>query len=242
MTCCARTYPSTTPAVAPPAGGGGPAVVQQVPSSSSGTQASVGAATITDPSQVRSPEDFKAWYAQLTPAQRADADRFFAYVGSHTPEENDRFIRFLGGLGSQPVAAPPAGSDGAPAAPGYPLAIRGEVIGRPHQGTHTLGNWESDNALDFGVPEGTPIYAVSDGTVTRTGGNNDDPSSRFNGFKLTLEGPANAWFYTHMSRLVVQDGQQVHAGDIIGYSGSANGVPHLHIGQRDGDPQATFGV
>ena len=35
-------------------------------------------------------------------------------------------------------------------------------------------------------------------------------------------------------------GQPVVQGQLLGYSGSANGVPHLHFGQREGDPQASF--
>jgi murein DD-endopeptidase MepM/ murein hydrolase activator NlpD len=115
-----------------------------------------------------------------------------------------------------------------------------EALGGPHQGTHTLGNWQSDNALDMGVPEGTPIYAVADGVVKLAGGSNDDPSSRFNGFRFTLEGDDNAWFYTHLSELDVQEGDTVKQGQLIGYSGTANGVEHLHIGQRDGDPTETI--
>jgi murein DD-endopeptidase MepM/ murein hydrolase activator NlpD len=126
---------------------------------------------------------------------------------------------------------------------GYASPVRNgtyESLGGPHQGTHTLGNWQSDNAIDMGVPEGTPIYAVADGVITKSGGSNDDPSSRFNGFRFTIEGDDNAWFYTHLSDADVQDGDRVVRGQLIGYSGSANGVEHLHIGQRDGDPTDTI--
>lgn len=181
------------------------------------------------------------WAQTLTPEQQADVKRFFDYVSTHTTEENERLVRYLEGLQveqSAPVAQAPRLSTGFV----YPTADHGKILGRPYQGTHTLGNWQSDNAIDIRVPEGTPIYATTDGVVKKTGGNNNDPSSRFNGFNATLEGSDNAWFYTHMSQLLVHDGQQVKAGDLIGYSGSGNGVPHLHIGQREGNPTQTFQV
>jgi hypothetical protein len=50
------------------------------------------------------------------------------------------------------------GGDGGPMGRGgyaYPLARRGKIIGTPYTGTHTLGNWQSDNAVDIAVPVGT---------------------------------------------------------------------------------------
>src|SRR3712207_5792861 len=50
--------------------------------------------------------------------------------------------------------------------PGYPLARKGALIGTPGQGTHSWEvaphNWQSDNAIDLGVPKGTGVYAVVD--------------------------------------------------------------------------------
>ena len=48
---------------------------------------------------------------------------------------------------------------------GYPVATKGALIGRPGGGTHTRGNWESDNAIDIGAKIGTPILATQDGTI-----------------------------------------------------------------------------
>ncbi len=232
----------------PKAGCGSSCATSSAPTSPAVQQAQNGEAQL-GPNPT--PEQFKQWFDSLTPARQADAKRFFDYLATHTPEENERFVRFLEGLKSSPAPASPTTEQASPP-PGnvqqlgngvvYPTGNHGSIIGRPHQGTHTLGNWQSDNAIDIGVPEGTPIYATADGVISGTGGNNDNPSSRFNGFKATLDGSGNAWFYTHLSKLVVHDGQQVKAGDLLGYSGSANGVPHLHIGQRDGNPSQTFQV
>lgn len=118
----------------------------------------------------------------------------------------------------------------------YPLGKPGSLIGAPYGGTHTLGNWQSDNAVDLGVPVGTPVYAMTDGQVTKTGGSGS-MAGRFGGYNLTIGGPRNSFFYTHLSKLRVRPGQRVRKGQLIGFSGSANGVPHLHLGVQRGDPR-----
>jgi hypothetical protein len=125
----------------------------------------------------------------------------------------------------------------------YPLGRHGSVIGTPHTGTHTLGNWQSDNAIDIAAPVGTPVYAVADGRIgSNIGSLGAAAGSRFAGLRVQLDGASNSWWYGHLSRLVVHAGQTVKAGELIGYSGSANGVAHLHIGQRVGDPLHSFDV
>jgi murein DD-endopeptidase MepM/ murein hydrolase activator NlpD len=124
-----------------------------------------------------------------------------------------------------------------PAADGYPLAVRGRLIGFPYQGSHTLyGNWESDNAVDISVPTGTPVYAVTDGVIGSQIGALDSSDPHLQGLRVHLDGASNDYYYAHLSRLVVTAGEQVHKGDLIGYSGSANGVEHLHFAVRDGSP------
>jgi hypothetical protein len=85
----------------------------------------------------------------------------------------------------------------------------------------------SDNAIDISVPMGSAVLAVEPGTITRVGGSWGGGASRFDGLTAYLN---NEVFYTHMKGRAVKAGQKVHSGDIIGESGAANGVPHLHIG------------
>jgi murein DD-endopeptidase MepM/ murein hydrolase activator NlpD len=108
-----------------------------------------------------------------------------------------------------------------------------EIIGTPYVGTHTLGNWQSDNALDIAVPTGTPILATRNGVIGRVSGDNNDPSSQLNGFQVYLND--DIW-YTHLSKAAVSPGDKVKKGDVIGYSGAANGVEHLHFAVMNGDP------
>jgi hypothetical protein len=121
----------------------------------------------------------------------------------------------------------------------YPVARHGKLIGVPYQGTHTLGNWQSDNAVDLRVPEGTPIIARANGTIAKV---REGSGGRFAGFQVTLGNNKNAYFYAHLSNVKVKAGQRVRKGQIIGYSGSANGVPHLHFGVEHGNPLDLLGL
>jgi hypothetical protein len=129
----------------------------------------------------------------------------------------------------------------------YPLPHPVKAIGVPYQGTHARAfnksggsdNWESENAVDLPTPKGTPVYAVEAGTIGKQIG--PMGSGRFAGNRLHLVTAGNEFYYAHLSKLVVKAGQTVHAGQLLGYSGVANGVPHLHIAAKVGDPRAAFG-
>lgn len=115
----------------------------------------------------------------------------------------------------------------------------GKVIGTPYHGTHTLGNWESDRALDVAMKVGTPIYAPFAGSIgSQFGALTSDPNSRFGGLRLHVVGPTNEWYGAHLSRFApgIKPGVRVTPGQLLGYSGSASGVAHLHEGLKYGDP------
>ena len=125
----------------------------------------------------------------------------------------------------------------------YPLGDRGKLIGRPYQGTHGKqfnvrggsDNWESENAVDISTPVGTPVYAVTDGTIGSQIGSLGS-GGRFAGLRLHLVGGGNEFYYAHLSKLVVHAGERVKAGQLLGYSGEANGVAHLHFASKTGNP------
>lgn len=112
----------------------------------------------------------------------------------------------------------------------YPLASKGSILGTPNSGTHTLGNWPSDNAVDIGVPVGTPVVAVASGTLSGAsyGG---PPSSRFGGWGIYLTTPSGTVWYKHLTSVSRQSGT-VTKGDVIGTSGAGNGVPHIHFAAK----------
>lgn len=105
--------------------------------------------------------------------------------------------------------------------------------------------YKSDTGLDISAKVGTPVYAVADATIeyseyghTKWTSKNDTAYSV--NIKLdkpvTINGTVYRYvYYTHLSKLVYskKDGSttviKVHKGDLIGYSGTANNSPHLHI-------------
>jgi hypothetical protein len=121
----------------------------------------------------------------------------------------------------------------------------------PGVGTHSFtaapNNWQSDNAVDLLTPKGTQVYAVDDGTISSSFGfglMDSNASSRFAGYRLHLETSDNVWYYTHLSRYAsgIKPGAKVKAGDVIGYSGIAADVQHLHIACKNGDPLTLLGI
>lgn len=149
----------------------------------------------------------------------------------------------VAGAGSSSTGGSSSGGSGGTFSGDYPLAQHGQVIGWPYQGTHTLGNWQSDNAVDIAVPVGTDVIAVEDGQIRADGMWNTgyNPSSRFSGLDVPLYGVTHNFWYTHMSQRLVNDGQHVKKGDVIGKSGEANGVAHLHFAvQPPANPVTMF--
>lgn len=126
----------------------------------------------------------------------------------------------------------------APTTAGYPLAAHGKIIGLPHQGTHTLyGNWESDDAVDIAAKVGTPVYAPFDGVIGPQIGALDSRDPHLQGLRVHVDGAKDSAYLAHLSRLVVKAGEHVRKGQIIGYSGEANGVAHLHFATEHRDPR-----
>jgi Peptidase family M23 len=120
----------------------------------------------------------------------------------------------------------------------YPLARRGAIIGVPGAGTHSFtsppNNWQSDRAVDIAIAVGTPVLAVGNGHVCGGcgfGAFSSSLGSRFAGRRLTLQALGDSWYYAHLTAYApgIHPGARVHAGQVLGFSGSANGVAHLHF-------------
>lgn len=88
-----------------------------------------------------------------------------------------------------------------------------------------LGYTRMHAGIDFGARSGTPIYAVTDGTVQFAGRH----GGHGNYVKLAHGGGLGTG-YGHMSRIAVRAGQKVRRGQVIGYVGSTglSTGPHLH--------------
>ena len=82
------------------------------------------------------------------------------------------------------------------------------------------------NGNDFGTPVGTPIVAMSSGTVTFVG------QEGGYGNKVEIEyWDGTVSYFAHMDSFNVTVGQQVAAGDKVGASGNTGHStgPHLHL-------------
>ena len=93
---------------------------------------------------------------------------------------------------------------------------------RQHTGTH--------EGTDIFAPTGTPVVAVSDGTLYRVG------TRRVPGNRLWLRSAkGDTFFYAHMSAFAedARNGARVEAGDVLGFVGSTGDAektpPHLHF-------------
>ena len=89
--------------------------------------------------------------------------------------------------------------------------------------------------LDFAAPEGTPILALANGTVTTT----DWAGAYGNRTIVTLEDGTEIW-YCHQSAFGAKVGQQVVGGQPIGFVGTTGNStgPHLHLEVRPGGGDA----
>jgi len=158
---------------------------------------------------------------------------------------------------TQPVSSPADPSDPAfgPMGKGFPYGTR--IIQYPlSSGTHSPNldgyQWQDDNALDISAAFGAPVYAVTSGHVGNWGklpgtGHQVPQSSvvstsrgdRFAGNRINILGANQSCYYAHLSRLnplVTQYGLYVKAGTLLGWSGHAAGVLHLHFAVEKGSP------
>lgn len=81
------------------------------------------------------------------------------------------------------------------------------------------------NGLDFTAPQGTPIYATGDGTVTAAG-----MGTGTGNHVIINHGYGYETVYMHMVRVKARNGQHVKRGEVIGWVGStgASTGPHCH--------------
>ncbi|HUY79887.1 MAG TPA: M23 family metallopeptidase [Ktedonobacterales bacterium] len=91
-------------------------------------------------------------------------------------------------------------------------------------------NGSGENGIDIGIPYHTPIYALQSGPVVGAGYYGGG------GVVSVQTAPGISFYYQHLSDLVVQVGQNVQAGTLIGYSGG-----QLGYGDHPSSPQYSSG-
>ncbi len=91
------------------------------------------------------------------------------------------------------------------------------------KGIHDHGH----EGVDLHATTGTPIYAAGNGRIKRT-----LPTALSGGYGNKVEishGNTVETDYGHLSRYVVREGQEVKAGDLIGYAGATGHVTAAHL-------------
>ena len=80
--------------------------------------------------------------------------------------------------------------------------------------------------LDFTAPQGTPVYATADGTVTTSG----NTGNGYGNHVVVNHGYGYETLYGHMVRIKAGSGRSVKRGEVIGWVGSTGKStgPHLH--------------
>ncbi len=110
------------------------------------------------------------------------------------------------------------------------------------------GTRKTHHGVEFVNPQGTPALAAADGVVVVAGTDYQQPYADLPGFygnlvivehQLTVSGEPTTLYtlYGHLSEVLVEVGQEVEAGDIVGkvgFTGWATGE-HLHFEVRLGE-------
>lgn len=132
---------------------------------------------------------------------------------------------------SRPSSSSSSSSSSAPAASsGYRWPTNGGVITSPFGWRiHPIFKTRKyhDGVDISGLRAGTPVYAIANGTVTR--------SSWYGGYGNCVQiyvGNGRTALYAHLSGYAVSKGQYVSKGQVVGYIGSTGWStgPHLHFG------------
>jgi len=133
-----------------------------------------------------------------------------------------------------------------PYSPSFAASCQGKAgaLGNAHCITQYFGNTafatansqiyngSGHNAIDIGMPSGTPVQAALSGTVMGTGNTDAVPGCFSFGKWVLIKHPNGlATSYSHLSTINVSAGQSVSTGQTIGLSGMTGYAtgPHLHF-------------
>ncbi len=113
---------------------------------------------------------------------------------------------------------------------GFPVAGKGNRDVQSFWGASRDGGGRSHEGVDIFASRGTPVVAVTDGIITRTG------NQGLGGKQVWLRDGilGNSYYYAHLDSILTEGGKQVRSGDTLGRIGNtgnaAGGPTHLHFG------------
>ncbi len=113
---------------------------------------------------------------------------------------------------------------------GFPVAGKGNKDAQSFWGAARDSGARRHEGVDIFAPRGTPVVAVTDGYITRTG------NSGLGGKQVWQRDAmfGFSYYYAHLDSIIATDGRQMKAGDTLGLVGSTGnaegGAPHLHFG------------
>ncbi|WP_208430827.1 MULTISPECIES: M23 family metallopeptidase [Aeromicrobium] len=112
---------------------------------------------------------------------------------------------------------------------GWVMPVKGYTLTARFGQQSSLWSSGAHTGLDFAGPSGSKLVAMASGTVTSAGYS----GAYGNRTVIKLADGTEVW-YCHQSRIVVNVGDKVSPGEVIGYSGSTGNVtgPHLHLEVR----------
>ena len=113
----------------------------------------------------------------------------------------------------------------------WPLPVAGTITSQfGHRVDPITGEVSSHTGTDIACAEGTPILAAADGVITVANGL-DSWGGSYGYYIQINHGRGLETLYAHCSSICVTTGQQVQAGQIIGYVGHTGRTTgsHLHL-------------
>lgn len=140
-----------------------------------------------------------------------------------------------GGGSDQTSESPPTTQPSPPSGGGAACPVQGPVSFVDSWGAARSGG-RAHQGVDMMAARGTPVAAIYDGTITRTGS-----GSALGGITIWMRSNAgDSFYYAHLDSIAdgISSGVKVSAGQIIGYVGSTGNAsaayPHLHFEYHPG--------
>ncbi|MFO7634456.1 MAG: peptidoglycan DD-metalloendopeptidase family protein [Caldilinea sp.] len=180
---------------------------------------------LTPRTHLRIPFSLSGAHAASSPSEGSFSDADFLALMLNMPVDTSPFVVFA----QKSVARKPVNNAVGPVPADWPYGS-----GRfawPVYGWLSQGYRYDHRAIDVAAPQGTPVTAADRGVVLRAGWNNQG----YGRFVIIDHKIDYVTLYAHLDRVLVQEGEVVGQGQVIGTVGSTGNSTgaHLHFEIRD---------